>query len=202
MKESMEAWLNLATWCKDGTTALGPGKRLAVWTQGCMKRCPGCISPEFRELKRSQCVDVAALAAYAVQRKEFDGLTVSGGEPFLQALALARLVRAIKVARPDMTCIVFTGFYLGELIWNEAIELLAVTDLLIDGPFVQEKVIYYGLRGSSNQHFHFLTDALKTFEDELTSCNRIREIHCDGTGLFPVGIPAGEGVFGNIFDNL
>lgn len=201
-REPADFSINLAAWCKNGTEVLGPGKRLAIWTQGCMKHCPGCISPEFRECKEAQLVDGKALAAYAICHRELSGITISGGEPFLQASALAKLIRAIRKERDDFSSIVFTGFCREELVWEEAAALLSVTDLLIDGPYVQEQFAGEGLRGSSNQRFHFLTDKLKPYSQEILSGKRSREIHCDEKSLFPIGIPSEEGAFGNIFKQI
>ncbi len=194
--------LNLAAWCKSGTQALGPGKRLAIWTQGCLKECPGCISPEFRELKAAQLIEPAALAAYAIGHPEFSGLTVSGGEPLLQASALTRLIRLIREQREDFSVILFTGLCIEELTWPEATELLTEIDLLIDGPYREAEFSHNGLRGSTNQRFHFLTDRLKEHAEEIVSGKRIREIHCEEDSLFPIGIPTEQGAFKNIFNEL
>lgn len=202
MKEKLASSLNLATWCKQGTAALGPGKRLAIWTQGCLKSCPGCISPEFGELKMAQCVDIMALATYAIQHEELTGLTISGGEPFLQASGLTRLMHLIRGVRGDFSCIVFTGFRREELTWEEATKFLGTIDLLIDGSYVAEEDTHVGLRGSTNQRFHFLTDQLKSYEEEITLCRRKREIHCDDRYLFPIGIPTKDGAFGDLFEKL
>ena len=202
MNQPDSFFLNIAAWCKNGTEVLGPGKRLAIWTQGCMKRCPGCISPEFRELTQAQIVDGKAMATYAIRHPEFSGITISGGEPFLQASALAKLISTIKSERENFSSIIFTGFLIEELIWDEATELLQLTDLLIDGPFVQEMFTTEGLRGSQNQRFHFLTDKLKPYFQEITLGKRNREIQCDEKSLFPIGIPLKEGVLGNIFKHI
>lgn len=38
------AWLNLGSWV-DCTEVEGPGRRAALWVQGCLKRCPSCCNP-------------------------------------------------------------------------------------------------------------------------------------------------------------
>lgn len=194
--------LNLATWCKGGTQVLGPGKRLAIWTQGCLKQCPGCVSPEFRELKAAQIVDAASLATYAIAHPEFSGLTISGGEPFLQASALVYLIRLIRERREAFSVILFTGFYREELNWPEAADLLEEVDLLIDGPYLENEFSDKGLRGSTNQRFHFLTNRLKGQEEEIVLGERAREIQIEEDSLFPIGIPTKKGAFKDIFDEL
>lgn len=202
MNPEKELILNLATWCQEGTNALGPGKRLAIWTQGCLKKCPGCVSPEFRPLKPALQVDGKALAAFACSQKDFDGITISGGEPFLQTSKLTRLIHLIRKEKTEFSVIIFTGFLRNELIWDEAKALLQVTDLLIDGPYIQELTCDQGLRGSTNQQFHFLTDRLMPFYEEIVNGNRKREIHYRGKSVFPIGIPPRSGIFGDLFEHL
>ncbi|MBQ4162555.1 MAG: radical SAM protein [Parabacteroides sp.] len=202
MDNNNDLILNLAAWSKEGTEVLGPGKRLAIWTQGCLKKCPGCISPEFQPLKLAQKVDGKALATYICTKKGFTGITISGGEPFLQAANLAKLIHLIREENNEFTVIVFTGFYHRELNWKEAEDLLKVTDLLIDGPYLQEQICNKGLRGSTNQQFHFLTNRLIPFYEEIVNGKRKREIQYQGSAVFPIGIPSHLEVFGDLFENL
>lgn len=202
MNKEKELVLNLAAWCKEGTTALGPGKRLAIWVQGCMKNCPGCVSPEFRPLRLAQEVNGKALAAFVCAEKRFNGITISGGEPFLQASHLTQLIQLIRKKEADFSVIVFTGFVKKDLTWKEAEDLLQVTDLLIDGPYIQEQTCDIGLRGSKNQQFHFLTNRLTPFQEEIVTGKRKREIHYQGQSVFPIGIPPRSGIFGDLFENL
>ena len=86
-----------------------------------------------------------------------DGITFSGGEPFEQASAFAGLARRVKALHQDRNVFVYTGYTYEEILRYADIrpewgELLDVADILIDGPFMQEKKSYQLLfRGSSNQ---------------------------------------------------
>ena len=42
-------WLNLASWVPC-TEAEGPGRRAALWVQGCDKRCAGCCNPGYLKI--------------------------------------------------------------------------------------------------------------------------------------------------------
>jgi len=118
-------------------TSLGPGKRFGVWVAGCHRRCPGCVAPESHDMTRGDAVDVGALA-WEILTSGAEGITISGGEPFLQAEALAQLLQIIHSKR-DMGVIVYTGYLLEELSdVPDAQLLLAQTDLLVDGPYVRE----------------------------------------------------------------
>lgn len=137
----------------------GPGKRLVVFFQGCDRDCAGCFNPATHSF------DTAALySADELFEKhltpDVEGLTISGGEPFLQPKGLAEL---LKIARErfGLTTAVYTGFTLEELKKKTpSIEALKYTDVLIDGPFMESKKEKSLLaRGSSNQTFHFLSRA-------------------------------------------
>lgn len=131
-------------------TVLGPGKRFAVWTQGCNRRCPGCTAPEAWDMQSGEEISVDALAM-EIALSGADGLTISGGEPFLQPAALAGMIDLVR-RRRDMGVIVYTGFTLEELReMPEAQALLERIDLLIDGPYIRERDDGLSLRGSSNQ---------------------------------------------------
>ncbi len=138
---------------------LGPGSRYCLWVQGCPRRCPGCVSPEDQPLDGGYWMSARALAA-EVALSGTDGVTISGGEPFLQAEALAEMLRCLRMDfRCDPGVIVYTGYVMEELKdVPHADDLLAQTDLLIDGPYVRELDDGKSLRGSSNQRVIPLTD--------------------------------------------
>jgi len=86
-----------------------------------------------------------------------EGLTVSGGEPFLQPRGLYDLLRAAREIY-GLTTVVYTGFLLEELKADERTrEILNYTDVLIDGAFEKDKLEPTLLaRGSTNQRFNLL----------------------------------------------
>ena len=158
--------LNIFDLC-EGTDVLGPGTRFVVWVQGCPFDCKGCTSPYGRDFAEKTLVDPAALATRIVGTQRIAGITVSGGEPMLQASALAAMLGAVAEERPELDVLVYTGFRIEELDRDETRPLLALTDLLIDGRYVEELNDDVGIRGSSNQRFHYLTDRLKPYREEM-----------------------------------
>lgn len=167
---------------------LGPGVRFGLWVQGCQRACPGCISPTSRPLDGGQLIDTGALA-WEVILSGAQGITISGGEPFLQAAALAEFVGKVREGR-DLGTIVYTGYTIEEL-WGmaSAESLLACTDLLIDGPYVQALDDGVGLRGSANQRLIALTERYAQDVATLEACPREREPHLHADGMSVVGIP-------------
>lgn len=175
--------------CREGSKALGPGLRYVVWTQGCPLRCKGCLTPGGHSTERRMTVKATELAEDIASRKNIAGVTISGGEPFIQADALSDMVEKLHTIRPELTVIIFTGFLKENLIEPQQQRLLSMTDLLIDGPYVEEKNNGKGLRGSSNQRLHFLTDRLLEHREELEYGKRRLEVIVSNKEIIQIGIP-------------
>ena len=98
----------------------------------------------------------------------FADVTFSGGDPLYQAKGFAELARRIK-SESKKTIWCYTGFLFEELLHNtEAMELLAYTDVLVDGPFMQdlrdEELLF---RGSRNQRIIDVQPSLRLKEAVL-----------------------------------
>jgi anaerobic ribonucleoside-triphosphate reductase activating protein len=133
----------------------GPGRRSVVQVQGCPIRCAGCAVPETHDPTGGVALNVADVVASVLDPigEPRDGVTVLGGEPFFQPVALAALLRMLH-AHGTHT-VVYSGYTLEVLARRsepEVREALTFTDLLIDGPFVAALVDGAGdWRGSRNQ---------------------------------------------------
>lgn len=174
------------------STENGPQTRAVLWVQGCMLACPGCFNPATHNMAPRTLVAVEELAETVSQISGIEGLTISGGEPFLQAGALAELARLLR--RQQLGIVVFSGFTYAQLIhannpgWDA---LLACTDLLIAGPFIQELACQLPLRGSSNQTLHVLTDRYNSFRESLEAGANSVEVLIDPSGQVVItGFPA------------
>lgn len=134
----------------------GPGIRFTIFTQGCPHRCEGCHNPQTHDFDGGEIVDTEELLKKIKGNPLLDGVTFSGGEPFCQAQALAALGREIK--KIGLNVITYTGYSFEELYENRYrngwIELLKITDYLIDGRFIlAEKDWHIKFRGSRNQRY-------------------------------------------------
>jgi anaerobic ribonucleoside-triphosphate reductase activating protein len=119
------------------TRAEGPGLRLALWVQGCPRRCTGCCNPAMLPRSGGQPAHPAELLGLATATRRLRGLTLLGGEPFLQAAPLAWL--AARARRADLDVLAFTGHTLERLRRSRARgvrALLAEVDCLVDGPYL------------------------------------------------------------------
>lgn len=183
--------LNIAEICSD-THALGPGQRFVVWVQGCCFRCRGCISPDWIPLQSANAIAATALAEKILATPGLEGVTVSGGEPMLQAKALLALFKCLREPM-DISIICFTGFTLAQLRAQsdpDINEILNIIDVLIDGQYIADLNDNKGWRGSSNQTVHFLSS--KHLPDAHLFLERDRhvEIHLNDDSMLVVGVPA------------
>ncbi len=142
----------------------GPGIRFAVFVQGCPHHCPGCHNPQTHPFEGGQEADTEELLARIGGDPILKGITLSGGEPFCQAAPLAELARGAHALGKDV--VTFTGYTYEQLLAMEdpAVQsLLAETDLLIDGPFLEEeKNLELRFRGSENQRLIDLGETRRT----------------------------------------
>lgn len=135
----------------------GPGKRLVVFFQGCRRLCPGCFNPDTHPFEtRELYTPEGLLERYA--SGVLDGITISGGEPFMQPGGLASLVKGARFGK-GLSVVVYTGFTYEEICAEKDMsEALEHIDVLVDGGFDSSRKERSLLaRGSTNQRFHFLS---------------------------------------------
>ncbi len=138
------------------STANGPGLRYVIWVQGCAIRCPGCWNPDTWAFDIRQLRDTDFLVNEILATDGIEGVTFTGGEPFHQAAALAQVASRVRAAK--LSVFVFTGHDLQELNRPDHRELLALTDVLVSGRYVQSQRSFESeWRGSTNQRVHFMT---------------------------------------------
>ena len=143
-------------------TALGPGQRVGLWLQGCCIRCPGCISVDTWDGALGGTTVSELLDAMEPLIPEASGLTVSGGEPFEQPVALAEVLRFWR-RHSSGSVLVFTGYELDDLApWFDVNPDLI--DGLMTGPFRSDVGQTLALRGSDNQRLHVLSPLGREFE--------------------------------------
>jgi anaerobic ribonucleoside-triphosphate reductase activating protein len=150
-----------------GVSTLGPGTRIGLWVQGCTLDCPGCISPGLFQRRLTSSMHVREVAAQVLNLAAgHTGLTVSGGEPFQQALGLGELLSEIK-AESNLDILMYSGYRLSELRnGSKAVQrLLSLADILIDGRYRRDLPTNLLWRGSANQVIHLLTQRAQRYEE-------------------------------------
>lgn len=174
------------------TTVLGPGRRFAVWFQGCEKRCNGCINPEGQRLDGGRLISVTELLAKIRQQQGLNGVTVSGGEPFLQYQGLKRLLDGIK-EETELDIMLYSGYTMQELqakYRDNLIPVLRQADIFIDGEYCREEDHGSIYRGSDNQNIYFFTERYRDFREQIyRTKNRDIEFSIEGEEIYMVGVP-------------
>lgn len=180
-------WLNMASRLPC-TEAEGPGRRAALWVQGCNKRCRGCCNPAYLQLVERELVSAASVLEWlenAHHAHDLEGVTFLGGEPMLQAQGLAFVAQGAQSL--GLSVMVFSGYTKSELDVLRlpgADQLLRYTDVLVDGPF-EANLPEQSRRwvGSTNQQFNYLTERYDARIESGDRLDRVLEIRLktDGT---------------------
>jgi anaerobic ribonucleoside-triphosphate reductase activating protein len=137
----------------------GDGIRFAIFMQGCLRNCEGCHNPETHALNGGRLVDTKEIISAIKKNPLLDGITLTGGEPFLQIEAADEIARTVKSFGLSVWC--YTGFIFEELP-TDAAPLLENIDVLIDGEFIENlRDLELQFRGSRNQR---IIDMKKTRE--------------------------------------
>lgn len=134
----------------------GEGMRAVLWTQGCPHNCKGCHNPNTHDFNGGYLTDTDAIIEELSNNMLFeDGITLSGGDPFMQAKAVNEIAKYVKSIGKDIWA--YTGFTYEKLIEIgqknvDIIELLNNIDVLVDGKFIlEQKSLDLFYMGSRNQ---------------------------------------------------
>ncbi|MBQ2604307.1 MAG: anaerobic ribonucleoside-triphosphate reductase activating protein [Clostridia bacterium] len=143
----------------------GPGMRMTIFTQGCPHNCEGCHNPQTHSFDGGYISHPENILKAIDADPILKGVTFSGGEPFMQAEALAML--AEEIHKRGLNVLSYTGFTYEELLQSfekhpDREKLLRQCDYLIDGRFVLAlRSLDLKFRGSSNQR---IIDVKKSLE--------------------------------------
>ena len=177
---------------------LGPGgERAVLWVHGCCFDCRVCIADNYKTGSYQEITPKELADWYCARGTKTEGMTISGGEPFLQAGDLAEMIHLIRQKR-DIGVIVYTGFMYEDLLErarsDEGIRnFLKEIDLLIDGPYIEELDRNQRAVGSENQRILQLTDRYRDQAEKYYG-KRGRQVEFrifDGKGML-IGVPARE----------
>lgn len=174
---------------KNFDIANGPGVRVSLFVSGCTHHCKGCFNQIAWDFDYGQAFtqDTVDEILNMLSPNYIKGLTVLGGEPFepKNQAAVVDLLRQVKGKYPQKSVWVFTGFLLDKDILSGKIgepdvlkEYLSYLDVLVDGPFIEEKKdLMLRFRGSSNQR---LIDVQATLNSDQIVLWRDAQIHDRG----------------------
>lgn len=142
----------------------GIGVRFVIFTQGCPHHCPGCHNPTTHPLDGGTEYEVSEIIDMIKEHPICSGVTISGGEPFLQAEACIAISKAAHFLHKDVW--VYTGYTIEEILYSDPMgssSLLINIDVLVDGRFDQtQKSMDCTFCGSRNQR---IIDVGKTIRE-------------------------------------
>ena len=144
----------------------GKGLRAVLWTQGCIHNCEGCHNKETHDLKGGYLEDIEKVKEDILALEYHDGITLSGGDPFMQINPCLEIAKFAHQNNLNVWC--YTGYTFEQLLelakTNEKIiPFLEEIDVLVDGKFIlKEKTFNAIFRGSSNQR---IIDVKKSLEN-------------------------------------
>lgn len=144
------------------TQAEGPGRRVAIWVQGCPLHCPGCCNPEMIPFKSDKRLLGLKSWVRSFADPWIEGITLLGGEPIAQATAVAEVCESAQLF--GLSVMLFTGYTMDELqqlthLVPDISRILNACDILVDGRYDRSKPeTKRRWVGSANQEMHFLTD--------------------------------------------
>ena len=180
-------------------SADGTGIRVGLYVSGCTHKCKGCHSSAYWDFKSGEEFTEKHLAQLqvALTKDYIEGLSILGGDP-LEIKNIHQVKYIIRECKryyelthdKPLNIWLWTGSVFENLcllsagVWSwegsDTIQyvddlryILNNIDVLVDGPFVEEKKdLNLAFRGSSNQR---LIDMRKTFKDKKLTLLDIKE---------------------------
>ena len=145
--------------------ANGPGVRVSLFVSGCRRHCKGCFNSETWDFNYGNLFGKSTMNEIleALDKEYIEGFSILGGEPFENENkeTVYNVIRTVKEKFPQKTIWCYSGFCFEELAESSR-NILELIDVLVDGPFVEEKKnLRLKFRGSENQR---IIDVKKSLE--------------------------------------
>lgn len=147
--------IRLAAYLQPDSIVDGEGIRTVIWTQGCPHACPGCHNPKTHDFKGGELVDLEEVYKIIDGLEGQDGITFSGGDPFMQPKECSLIAKYAR--NKGLNIWSYTGFTFEQLLKmsendESYMEFLNEIDVLVDGRFeIDNRSFECVFRGSTNQ---------------------------------------------------
>jgi len=157
--------IRLAAYLQPDSIVDGEGIRTVIWTQGCPHNCLGCHNPETHDISGGALVDLEEVYEIIDSLEGQDGITFSGGDPFMQSKECSEIAKYAK--KKGYNIWAYSGYTFEQLLTlsekkPEIMNFLKEIDILIDGKFELSKKNYKAIfRGSYNQRIINVKESLK-----------------------------------------
>ena len=157
--------IRLAAYLQPDSIVDGEGIRTVIWTQGCPHHCLGCHNPETHDFNGGALVDLEEIFEIIDSFEGQDGITFSGGDPFMQPKECSEIAKYAR--KKGLNIWTYTGFTFEHLLElsqknPDIMSFLKEIDVLVDGKFVLSQKSFNCLfRGSTNQRIIDVPKSLK-----------------------------------------
>jgi pyruvate formate lyase activating enzyme len=143
----------------------GPGIRTVVFLQGCRFRCLYCHNPDTWDENAGIIMTVQDLLEQILRYKPYfeasgGGVTISGGEPLLQAGFVLELFRRLKEAGIH-TCLDTSGFIPSNTETALLNDLISNTDLVLLDVKHPDPIVHRRITGHGNSEPRRFAEMLK-----------------------------------------
>lgn len=145
----------------------GEGVRNSLYVSGCLFACEGCFNKAVQNFNYGTpyTEELEAKIMADLSHSYVQGLTLLGGEPFLNTPVVLPLVKKVRETFGDTKDIwSWSGYTFEELLQEtpDKLELLSQIDVLVDGRFeLAQKDLNLQFRGSRNQRIIDVPQSLK-----------------------------------------
>ncbi|AQP54251.1 anaerobic ribonucleoside-triphosphate reductase activating protein [Vagococcus penaei] len=135
----------------------GEGVRCSLYVSGCLFACKGCFNKAIQNFNYGEpySIELENQILNDLSHDHVQGLTLLGGEPFLNTQVCLRLVNRVREVYGQQKDIwSWSGYTFEELLeeTDDKLDLLAKIDVLVDGRFeLARRDLTLQFRGSSNQ---------------------------------------------------
>lgn len=174
-----------------GTLTNGPGKRNMLHVQGCTLKCKGCFSPHTWSTHKGRLISVEETLKELLKGNP-DGITISGGEPMQQPMAVFSLLERIRASTSKqvagLSVLMYTGYTVDELKQKGMYTKLShLLDAVVAGRYDVNNHTGQALKGSENQQIIVFSD--KHTESELSGNDNLIEVVIDSGEVRMTGFP-------------
>ena len=124
---------------------------LAIYCSGCNRDCPGCQNPDLQNFKNGVYMEPKQVVRLVTERRSLiESVVFLGGDWMQYPTELRDVSSQLKSLYDDLNLILYTG----ELLENIPENILENLDIVIDGPYMEDKKTSYAIPASSNQRVY------------------------------------------------
>ena len=155
--------ITIATWEIATNDCPNMSISLSIYCAGCQRGCPGCQNPALQDFKNGVFMDTDQVVAIVTERRSLiESVVFLGGDWMHYPKELKGVSSQLKTLYSNLILILYTG----ESIEYISESILENLDIIIDGPYDENKITKYAIPASSNQRVFLRSLSAGLFEVE------------------------------------